>query len=70
MEPTEHVEVEVALFEGDSGGVRLLWRSRDPDVVAYVHDRMIAKRRRELAALEGPVRLVQPEAGGEDEPAA
>jgi hypothetical protein len=56
------VRVEVALFElADDptvSGPRLLGRLSDPDLIDLVRDRLAASRRRELARLEAPVRLV------------
>lgn len=54
--------LDLALFEWpttpEAGGPRLLGRLSDPDLVEQVRDRIAAAHRRELARLEGPVRLV------------
>lgn len=42
------------------GGPRLLGRLADIDVVDLVRERIAAVRRRELAQLEPPIRLVEP----------
>lgn len=39
--------------DGPDGGPRLLGRTSDPGVVAYVRERLAAVRRAELARLEG-----------------
>jgi hypothetical protein len=52
--------LHVALIESDEGGTRLLGRTTDPDLVDRVRGCLAAERRRELAELEGPVRLVRP----------
>lgn len=63
------MRTEVVLFElADDPSVvgpRLLGRLTDPDLIAIVRDRLAAVRRRELARLEPPVRLVPTEAGSE-----
>jgi hypothetical protein len=52
--------LNVALLEWpdgpEAGGPRLLGRTSDPDLVAQVRKHLAAKRRRELARLESPVR--------------
>ena len=54
--------IEITLVEwpecSDIGGPRLLGRIADPDLVEEVRERIAAARRRELAHLEEPVRLV------------
>jgi hypothetical protein len=56
------MRIEVALFElpDDPGvcGPRLLGRLTDPDLVEAVRTRVARARLRELAHLQGPVRLV------------
>ena len=52
--------LEVCLIETDEEGVRLIGRSFDSDLVELVRERIAAERRRELARLEQPVRLVRP----------
>lgn len=62
--------LEVALFGSDrSGGLTLLGRLTDPDLVEAVSERIAAQRRRELATLEPPVRPV-PDPEPEDGPPA
>ncbi|MEB2346929.1 MAG: hypothetical protein OZ948_19625 [Deltaproteobacteria bacterium] len=59
--------IDLALVEWPEtpeAGPRLLGRLADPDLVAAARERIAAARRRDLAALEAPVRLV-PEAGAE-----
>ncbi len=50
----------VALLEWgpEASGPALLGRTSDPDLVAQVREHLAAKRRRELARLESPVRPV------------
>jgi hypothetical protein len=54
--------VDLALVEWPEdlslGGPRLLGRIADPDLVELVRERIAAHRRRELARLGPPVRLV------------
>lgn len=52
--------LEVALFSSDGGAVRMVGRSTEVDLVELVRERIAAERRRELADLEPPVRLVRP----------
>jgi hypothetical protein len=58
---------EVALFEladdPASAGPRLLGRLTDPELIDLVRDRLASARRRELAQIEAPVRLVRPDDG-------
>lgn len=49
---------ELALFEDGESGLRLLGRIEDPDLIAEASRRIARVRRRELAALEPPVRLL------------
>jgi hypothetical protein len=62
--------LEVSLIEWPNGplagGPRLLGRCDDPDLISAVRERLAAERRRELARLEGPVRLVTPNPGSEE----
>ena len=70
--------VEVSLVEyldGGDGGVRLLGRSNDPEVILFVREFLARERRAELARLEpetgGPsVRLVPPSEDEESSPEA
>ena len=58
--------IDVAVIEwpeGEAGGPRLLGRLSDPDLVKLATNRLAARRRRELAQLEGPVRLVESSEG-------
>lgn len=59
---------EVAIFETTpEGSTVLIGRTEDPDILKIVAERLAADRRRELAQLERPVRLVPgPEGGGAD----
>jgi hypothetical protein len=50
--------------EFDWGGPEILGRTCDPDLVELVKERIAAARRRELARLEGPVRLVESQQPG------
>ena len=64
MTVEEHIpHFDIALIEWPSGshagGPRLLGRVSDPDLVEAVRDRIGAARRRELARLERPARLVR-----------
>ena len=53
------MRIELALFEIDDGsGPTLLGRLSDPDLIDLVRERITASRRRELARLESPVRLL------------
>ncbi len=56
-------ELEVSLIEWpegvELGGPRLLGRSSDPDLIQAVRERIAADRRRALAEVEPPVRLVK-----------
>ena len=54
------MDLEVCLIETDEEGVRLIGRSFDSDLVELVRERIAAERRRELARLEQPVRLIRP----------
>jgi hypothetical protein len=50
---------EVALFAWDeAGAARLVGRTLDPRLAQLVREELARERRRELAQLEGPVRLV------------
>ncbi len=53
----------VVLFEGDAGGpgLRLVDRTRDPQLVRQVRQWFATRRRAELAEIEPPVRLVPAE---------
>ena len=55
--------LDVALVEWpggpEHGGPRLLGRTSDPRLVAAVRKRIATERKRELARLEPPVRLVR-----------
>ena len=52
--------LEIALFaEDDAGGIRLIGRLADPDLVQDARERLAALGRQKLAELQGPVRLVQ-----------
>jgi len=58
--------IDLALVEWPDipeAGPRLLGRLGDPDLVDAARERIAAARRRELAALEAPVRLVPTEGG-------
>ena len=61
---------EVSLIEWpeglDKGGPRLLGRTQDSEVVDSVREHIAAARRREIARIECPVRLVTGE-GSESE---
>ena len=63
------MRTELALFEladdPSVAGPRLLGRLADPDLIEIVRDRLAAVRRRELARLEPPVRLLPAERGSE-----
>jgi len=63
--------LDVALIEWpdgpEAGGPRLLGFVRDADLVEAVRERLAAARRRDLARLAAPVRLVEPQ---DPEPAA
>ena len=68
-------EQMVALFEGDPQGLglRLLDRTRDPQIVRAVRCWFATQRRAELAGLDRdddspPVRLVRPEDGDDPTP--
>ena len=65
-------ELDVSLIEWPqgrpAGGPRILGTSSDPKLVKIVHDRLAADRRRALAELEPPVRLVRPEDGDDPTP--
>ena len=50
----------VGLFATSESGTRLLGRSQDPGLVSAVRERIATERKRELAQIEGPVRLVVP----------
>lgn len=56
------MRTELALFEladdPNVAGPRLLGRLTDPDLIETARQRLAASRRRELARLESPVRLV------------
>ncbi len=55
------MRTDIALVQWPSDptlGPRLLGRIDDPDLVREVRERIAAVRRRELAALESPVRLL------------
>ena len=58
-------ELEVALVEFpdgvEAGGPRVLGRVSDPGIVEQVREQLAAERRRELASLGPPVRLVESE---------
>lgn len=62
--------VDLALIEWpecpDLGGPRLLGRLADPDLVELVRERLVAARRRELARLDQPVRLVPTRGAGDE----
>ena len=51
--------LEVCLVASDEEGVRLIGRSADSDLVERVRERIAAERRRELARIDHPVRLVR-----------
>jgi hypothetical protein len=55
-------ELDVTLVEWPEGrargGPRLLGTSTDPELVAHVREQLAAERRRDLARLDPPVRLV------------
>ena len=58
------MRVELAILEWGPDpdlGPRLLGRLSDPDLVQLARQRLAAVRRRELARLEPPVRLVRDE---------
>ena len=57
----------IALFSISTEGVRLIGRTSDPELVAQVRDRLAADRRREIARLEPPVRLVRDDTADEGE---
>lgn len=60
--------IDLALVEWPDipeAGPRLLGRLADPDLVDQARERIAAARRRELATLEAPVRLVRREGGAE-----
>ena len=54
--------LEIGLIEWpagpDAGGPRILGRLDDTDLVKAVQERLSAQRRRDLARIEGPVRVV------------
>ena len=58
-------ELDVSLIEWPEGrahgGPRLLGISTDPELIAQVREWIAAERRRRLARLEPPVRLVEDE---------
>ena len=57
----EQRRLQVGLFTTSDAGVRLLGRTSEPDIIASVQERIAAERRRELAELEPPLRLVTSE---------
>jgi hypothetical protein len=64
MAVEEHIShFDIALIEwpngSQAGGPRLLGRISDPDLVEAVRNRIGAARRRELARLKRPARLVR-----------
>ena len=64
--------LNVALLEWpdglQAGGPRLLGRTSDPELVTKVQELLAAERRRELARLESPVRLVPNESPAPSSP--
>jgi len=63
----EQRRLQVGLFTTSDAGVRLLGRTSEPGIVASVQELIAAERRRELAEIEPPVRLVTGEPGGTEE---
>jgi hypothetical protein len=63
----EQRQLQVGLFSKTDAGVRLLGHTSKPDIVTSVQECIAAERRRELAELEPPIRLVTstPEGAGE-----
>ena len=54
-------DLSVALYENIGGAVRLIWRSRDPELVNEIRRHAAAEQRRLLTGLEcPPLRAVPP----------
>ena len=53
------MDLEVCLIATDEEGVRLIGRSADPELVELVRERIAVERRRELARVEQPIRIVR-----------
>ena len=63
----EQRHLQVGLFATSGDGVRLLGRTSEPDIVESVQERIVAERRRELAEIEPPIRLVADSPEGTEE---
>ena len=71
MQQPDEVDL-ISWPDGPNGGPRLLGRTDDPEVVAYVRSQILAERRGELARLAGQDRAhlrPLPDPGSEDAPA-
>lgn len=59
----------VGLFAISGGGILLVARTSDPELIQTVRNQIAAERRRELARLEPPVRLADRDANDDEPPA-